>query len=179
MKKFISILLFACISLFCFEGRAYEPYYLKQLVYNRYVAIIKKEAEKVNDKYLAFYVCDPDIHPGLDKIPSLFLITINHTDKTMEAKAYSVFYNDEKDGPDIRVCDLPMKYANFKTRRQGNSFVLMQQTSTGWDMLRYIGGADCQNKIMQNYKDYSDTNMRPINPTDCKNLQTLRDAFDM
>ena len=179
MKKVISFLLFACVSLFCFEGQAYDPYYLKQLVYKRYAATLKKEAEKVNDKYLAYYICEPDVHPGLDDIPSLFIITINHVDKTMEAKAYSVFYNDSEDGPDIRVCDIPMTYANFKTRRQGNSFILMQETSTGWDMLRYNGGADCQHKIVKNYKDYPDTNMRPINPTDCNNLQTLRAAFNM
>lgn len=179
MKKLISFLLFACISLICFEGRAYDPYYLRQVIYKKYGAILKKEAEKVNDKYLAYYVCEPDVSSGLDNIPTLFVITVNHTDKTMQAKAYSVIFNESTREPELKTCDIPMTYANFKTRRQGANFILLQQTQTGWDMLRYIGGPDCQYKTKQNYQDYPDSNMRPINPTECKNLQTLKAAFNM
>ena len=179
MKKIISILVFTCIACICFNGKAYDPYYLKDITYKKYLGILKNEASKVNDKYLVYYICEPELSAGLEKIPTLFVIVLDHNNQTMHTTAYGVVFNDKTNAPELKTCEIPMYYANFKIRRQGNSFAMLQQTQSGWDLLRFNGLGSCEYKIVKNYKEDSMSNMVPLQPYSCDNIEPLKYVFSL
>lgn len=175
MKKLLSFLMLACVAFMAAEVYAYEPYYVKQETLKRYISILKKEQDKVNDKYQVYYVCKPDLNAGLDKVPSLFVITVDHNNRTMQATAYVLIWNDNEGCPEMTKTEIPMDYENFKLRSSHNKFVILQQTDTGWNWTRFNSPNDYQK--LGKYEEDPYRNMVTLQPSSPDDLQPLRAAF--
>lgn len=179
MKRFVTMLVFISLTLATFVGYAYDPYYVKQQTYKKYVSILKEEQQKVNDKYLAYYLCEPDLNAGLEKIPTLFVIVVDHVNQTMHTTAYGVIFNEDDRVPELKSCEIPMLYSNFKIRRDHSSFVILQETQNGWIWGRFQGLGSCDYKKLGSYKEDPYDNMIPLRPFDCSDLEPLKYVFSL
>lgn len=141
MKKLLFIVMFMALSLSSFVGFAYEPYYVKQQTYKFDANFLKKEAAKYSDDYRVFYTCDPYINPGLDGIPTLFVLVIDKANKTLTLTAKGCVWNEQEDQPAFETFEMPLNYGQYKIMAQGNQLVTVEWEGDHyvWNRLSFKG----------------------------------------
>ena len=175
MRKIFLVSLFFLISLVFFKTEAYADVYFKEWIYRKDLAILKQEAQKVNENYSVFYACNPSVAWGMDKVPTMFVVRVDKLNKTLTTTAYYAGWNDEADCPEFGITEIPMKYRNYKLMHMGRDFLIMQQTDTGWEWGRLQDLYTGEFKHLGRYVDDPFCYLMDMSRPDNTNL--LRKAF--